>query len=166
MKILYYGGQKSGKSYLAEKEIESIKKNRTPIYIATYDDRFGDEEMRERIRYHQIRRGERFKTACEPIELLSVVKEGGVYLIDCLSMWILNVMEKKYSDKKILQEIERLLEIDADIVFVLNEVGLGISPQDSFSRRYIDLSGLIGQKVAKKADIVYHVILGLKQRLK
>jgi adenosylcobinamide kinase/adenosylcobinamide-phosphate guanylyltransferase len=166
MKILYYGGQRSGKSRLAEEEAESIKKDKTPVYIATYDNTYDDKEMQERIKYHQIRRGERFKTVCEPFRLSSVIKEGGVYLIDCLGMWLLNAMERKLSDKEILKEIEKVLKIDADIVFVLNEVGSGISPAERYSRRYIDLSGLTGQMVAKEADRVYHVVLGIKKRLK
>ncbi len=166
MKILYYGGQKSGKSELAENKAKMLAKDKKPVYLATYDDSFGDKEMSERIKYHQIRRGDRFKTVCEPLNLSDKIKEGEVYLIDCLGTWLLNALREKLSKEEILKELDLLLEKEVDMVFVLNEINSGVIPKDSFSRLYVDLMGEIGIKTAKKCDEVYHVILGIEQRIK
>ncbi|NPA81154.1 MAG: bifunctional adenosylcobinamide kinase/adenosylcobinamide-phosphate guanylyltransferase [Epsilonproteobacteria bacterium] len=166
MKILYFGGQKSGKSLLAEKRAKELKGDRKPIYLATYDDSFEDREMRERIKIHQVRRADHFKTVCEPLKLASSIKEKEIYLIDCLSMWLLNAINAKLSKKEIFNEIERVLEKDADMIFVINDVGSGVIPMDRFTRDYVDLSGEIAQTVAAKCDEVYHVVLGIGKRLK
>ncbi len=162
MKILYYGGQKSGKSHLAEEKILSLSLQK-PVYIATYDDSYNDYEMHKKIALHQKRRGDSFITVQEPLMLHEVVKDGGFYLIDCLSMWILNLLEKQIDYQPIL---EKLLSTDATIVFVLNDVNRGIIPDGALSRRYVDLSGVIGQSVAFVCDEVYEVVLGLPKRIK
>ncbi len=162
MKILYIGGQKSGKSSLAEKKILEIAKKK-PYYIATYDNNFGDDEMQKRIDCHLGRRDEKFITIEEPLDLNEVIKEGESYIIDCLSMWIMNMLYAKASYKIVLQDI---LSIDANIVFVLNDVNSGIIPDNALSREYIDTSGIVGQIVAQGCDEVYQVIVGLENRLK
>ncbi len=166
MKILYFGGQKSGKSLLAEERAKELKGNRKPVYLATYDDRFNDLEMKERIFYHQKRRGDIFKTECEPLKISSLIKEGEIYLIDCLGMWLLNALEAKLSRNEIFRELDLILEKNADIIFVISDISSGVIPLDSFTRRYVDLMGEIGQKTAKKCDEVYHVILGIARRIK
>ena len=162
MKVLYIGGQKSGKSSLAEKKILEISEKK-PYYLATYDNSFGDDEMQKRIDCHLGRRDDKFITIEEPLHLDEVIKEGESYIIDCLSMWIMNMLSAKKSYKTILQNI---LEIEANIVFVLNDVNSGIIPENRLSRQYIDTSGIVGQIVAKGCDEVYQVIVGLKNRLK
>lgn len=162
MKILYIGGQKSGKSSLAEKKVLEIS-TKKPYYIATYDNNFGDDEMQERIECHIQRRGDKFITIQEPLELAYVIKKGESYIIDCLSMWIMNILHAEAHYKIILQDI---LAIDANIVFVLNDVNSGIIPDNALSRKYIDTSGIVGQIVAQDCDEVYQVIAGLENRLK
>jgi len=162
LKILYIGGQKSGKSLLAEKKALEIA-NKKPYYIATYDNSFGDEEMQRRIDLHKSQRGDSFVTLEEPIFLDRVIKDGETYLVDCMSMWILNLMNKKMNYQTILTSI---LKKEANIIFVLNEVGLGIIPHDSFTREYVDISGRVGQELAKGCDEVYQVVVGLGNRLK
>ncbi len=162
MKILYVGGQKSGKSRLAEAKALELAKEK-PYYVATYDNRYADAEMQVRLEKHKAQRRARFITIEEPLYLDRVVESGGVYLIDCLSMWMLNLLETNIPHEAILQ---RLLAKDADMVFVLNSVGSGIIPDNALSRKYIDLSGIIGQKVAAACDEVYEVTVGLAKRLK
>lgn len=162
MKILYIGGQKSGKSSLAEKKILEIS-TKKPYYIATYNNNFGDEEMRDRIDCHLARRDDKFITIEEPLYLDKVIKEGESYLVDCLSMWIMNLFESTEDYKQILKKV---LAIDANIVFVLNDVNSGIIPDNALSRQYIDTSGIVGQIVAEGCDEVYQVIVGLENRLK
>ncbi len=162
MKILYIGGQKSGKSSLAEKKILEICEKK-PYYIATYDDSFGDIQMQERLKQHKIRRAENFITIQEPLQLESVIKSGESYIVDCLSMWIMNLLESNKDYKQILKKV---LTIDANIVFVLNDVNSGIIPENSLSRKYIDVTGIAGQMVAQSCDEVYQVIVGLENRIK
>jgi len=162
LKVLYIGGQKSGKSSLAEKKILGICEKK-PYYIATYDDSFGDIEMQERLKQHKIRRAENFITIQEPLQLESVIKSGESYIVDCLSMWIMNLLESNKDYKQILKKV---LTIDANIVFVLNDVNSGIIPENSLSRKYIDITGIVGQMVAQSCDEVYQVIVGLENRIK
>jgi len=163
MKILYFGGQKSGKSSLAEAKALSLATEK-PIYIATYDNSYHDGEMQDRIEKHRLTRLDQFVTLEESKHLSAVIKPHQTYLIDCISMWLLNRIDD--SEESLLQEIEALSNIDANIVFVLNDVTSGVIPIDSISRRYVDLSGLVGQKLARICDNVYEVKLGLEIRLK
>ncbi len=162
MKILYIGGQKSGKSYLAEKKILEIS-TKKPYYIATYDNSYGDKEMQQRVDKHQKRREANFITVEEPMQLEVVIKENENYIVDCLSMWILNSLD---SDKNYQKILENILSLKTNIVFVLNDVGSGIVPSNRLSRKYIDRSGIVGQIVASSCDEVYQVVVGIENRLK
>jgi len=164
MKTLYYGGQKSGKSLLAEQKAIHLAKDSTPYYIATYDNSYGDDEMLSRIKKHQSQRKEKFISIEEPKELIKVIKKDHTYLVDCMSMWLLNTIDSKEYD--ILNTLETLAQIDANIVFVLNDVSSGVIPLDALSRKYVDRSGIVGQKLAQFCDEVYEVKLGLESRLK
>jgi len=163
MKILYFGGQKSGKSSLAERHAKELS-TQQPYYLATYDNRYGDSEMENRIEKHRDSRKEDFITIEETHNLASVIQPHHTYLIDCISMWLLNRIEE--DETTLITGIEELEKIDANIVFVLNDVTSGVIPIDTMSRRYVDLSGLIGQKLAALCDEVYEVKLGLRIRLK
>ncbi len=164
MKTLYYGGQKSGKSSLAEaKALELADQNR-PVYIATYDDSYGDAEMAERIARHRAERAGRFVSVEEPRDLIGQIEPGGTYLIDCMSMWLLNTLE--WDEERVLAQIEALGAVDAHMVFVLNDVGSGVIPAERLSRTYVDRSGIVGQALARVCDEVYEVKLGLSLRLK
>jgi len=163
MKILYFGGQKSGKSSLAEAKTLAIATDK-PIYLATYDHSFGDEEMGMRIDKHRSSRGEEFITLEESRDLSRVIEPHHTYLVDCISMWILNRLDE--DEEVLIAEIEALGSIDANIVFVLNDVTSGVIPSDPLSRRYVDMSGIIGQTLARICDEVYEVKLGLERRLK
>ena len=164
MKILYYGGQKSGKSHLAEAKALLLSGHKKPDYIATYDNSYNDDEMERRIDRHKRQREDKFITIEEPFDLPSVIKSGETYLIDCISMWILNNI--KLSEEELISQIETLATIDANIVFVLNDVSSGIIPLEKESRKFVDLSGIIGQKIAAISDEVFEVILGLEKALK
>ncbi len=162
MKILYIGGQKSGKSHLAEEKIISICKVK-PFYIATYDDSYEDEQMKQKIAVHKRRRKDSFITIQESIYIDRVLKDEEFYLVDCLSMWILNIMQKGIDFETILKNT---LQSKANIVFVLNDVNRGVIPQNELSREFVDLSGIVSQIVASACDEVYEVVAGLTRRLK
>jgi adenosylcobinamide kinase/adenosylcobinamide-phosphate guanylyltransferase len=79
-------------------------------------------------------------------------------------MWLLNTLE--WSEEELMDELEKVFARDANVVFVLNDVGSGVIPAERFSRTYVDRSGIIGQRLAQLCDEVYEVKLGLEVRLK
>jgi adenosylcobinamide kinase/adenosylcobinamide-phosphate guanylyltransferase len=164
MKVLYFGGQKSGKSRLAEKKSLTLTYDKKPHYIATYDNSFNDQEMAERIYTHQWQREDMFESIEEPFDLPMVIEEKGTYLVDCISMWILNTLDMPI--KELFEQLEALEKKDANIVFVLNDVSSGVIPMDKESRTFVDRTGIIGQKLAAFCDEVYEVKLGLPIKLK
>jgi adenosylcobinamide kinase/adenosylcobinamide-phosphate guanylyltransferase len=164
LKILYYGGQKSGKSRLAEKKALNLAKDRKPYYIATYNSGYGDSEMLKRVSKHKKDRENRFNTIEESLNLVGCIKEGETYLIDCISMWILNSLNR--DEDELIKDIDEIAKIDANIVFVLNSVNEGVTPLGRESRRFVDLTGIIGQRLASISDEVYDVKLGIESRLK
>lgn len=166
MFILYFGGQKSGKSKLAEKKAIQLAKEtkKKPFYIATYDDSYFDDEMKKRVNTHKKQRKNNFKTIEETLDLPKVIKENETYLVDCLSMWILNNIN--HDNKVLIKQIKKLKKLNANIVFVLNDVNNGVIPMDKLSRKFVDTTGIIGQKTAKMCDVVYEVKLGISQKIK
>jgi adenosylcobinamide kinase/adenosylcobinamide-phosphate guanylyltransferase len=164
MKILYLGGQKSGKSFLAERKTLELIYDKKPYYIATYDNSYADQEMQERVYMHQWQRENKFISIEEPYDLPSVIANRGTFLVDCLSMWILNTLGVEIDE--LFKQIEILANSDANIVFVLNNISSGVIPIDIESRKFVDRSGVIGQRVANICDEVYEVKVGLESRLK
>ena len=164
MKVLYFGGQKSGKSKLAEAKALTLSDEEKPTYIATYDNSYNDKEMQERIDQHHKQRQENFKTIEESFSLKNVIQNKGTYLVDCISMWILNTLNHPLSE--LFEQLEHLEEKEANIIFVLNDVNSGVIPLDKESRSFVDRSGVIGQKLASFCDEVYEVKLGLPLRIK
>jgi adenosylcobinamide kinase/adenosylcobinamide-phosphate guanylyltransferase len=164
LKALYYGGQKSGKSLLAEQKTLSLSPSNKPYYVATYDNSYADREMQQRLKQHQIQRADSFISIEEPFDLTKHIKANESYLIDCISMWILNHISQK--EEFLLQQLESISKIDTNIIFVLNDVNSGVIPMDKESRRFVDLTGVIGQYLAKICDEVYEVKLGLPLQLK
>ena len=163
-KVLYFGGQKSGKSKLAELKTLELANDKKPFYIATYNDSFNDRDMKKRILNHQNQRINEFNTIEEQFNLPKVIKKNDTYLIDCISMWILNNIEQ--NEKKLLKQIKKLSKIKANIVFVLNDVNSGVIPIDKQSRKFIDMTGIIGQKLAEICNEVYEVKFGIEVQIK
>lgn len=163
MKSFYFGGQKSGKSNLASIRALQISKNK-PFYVATYDNSYNDESMQNRIDAHVQHRQKDFISIEESFDLSLVIKEGNTYLVDCITMWIFNNMDK--SEEFLIGELEKLFLIPCDIIFILNDVSCGVIPLDKESRRFVDLSGIIGQFLAKKCDEVIEVKYGIERKLK
>ena len=164
MKILYFGGQKSGKSRLAEAKTLSLSPLKKPIYLATYDNSYQDKEMQERISLHHQQRQEKFISIEEPLNLAKVIKEKETYLIDCISMWILNTLKQPLEE--LLKELEDINQKNANIIFVLNDVNAGVIPMDKESRKFVDRSGIIGQQLAAFCNEVYEVKMGIPIQLK
>lgn len=164
MKIFYFGGQKSGKTKAGIKKALELSTNEKPYYVATYDNSFGDYSMQDRINKHILERKEDFITIEEPKDLTKIVENNKTYLIDCVSMWLFNNLQEK--EETLKTQINKICQIDANIIFILNDVSCGIIPIDKESRRFVDFSGLIGQELAKLCDEVYEVKCGIERRLK
>ena len=164
MKILYFGGQKSGKTSLAIKKTLETAGTLKPFYVATYLDNYNDSEMKKRIKNHQNERQDDFITIEEGYDLSSIMDENRTYLIDCVSMWILNNMEK--SEEVLIFEIQKLLSSSNNIIFIINDVSSGIIPLDKISRKFVDLTGIIGQEIAKACDEVYQINFGIQRKIK
>ena len=164
MKALFIGGIKSGKSFLAEQY--AVKKARVkPIYLATTE--FIDSEMSERILSHKQQRKNSFTTLEEPLKLSNIISQSDdLVLIECLSMWINNMLYHEFDFSEIREEITNIIKQEKDVVFVLNDVGSGIIPDNELARKYIDISGKISQVVARECDEVFHVIAGIGTKIK
>ena len=164
---LVLGGARSGKSRHAEALVESEPGPCT--YLATAE--AVDTEMAERIRQHRARRGDRWRTVEEPLALAEVlavtVGDEGAVLVDCLTLWLSNLM---ITDRDISAEVERLMaglpNLRGPVVFVSNEVGCGIVPANALARRFQDEAGRLNQAVAAAADHVVYTAAGLPLILK
>lgn len=164
MKILYFGGQKSGKTSAGIKKTLELSNNNKPYYIATYDNSYGDSSMQERINKHILERKDDFLSIEEPKNLNTIIKEKNSYLVDCISMWIFNNL--KHSEDYLKNQLKEICQKEANIVFILNDVSCGVIPFDSESRKFVDFSGLIAQELVKLCDEVYEVKFGIERKLK
>jgi adenosylcobinamide kinase/adenosylcobinamide-phosphate guanylyltransferase len=163
MKTLFIGGVKSGKSRLAEQYI--LQKTNQPYYLATTE--LYDTEMRQRIAQHQYRRKDLFETIEEPRYLLNTIKRcEKPVLIECITMWLNNMLYYQQSEHDILQELTDILLLQKDIVFVHNEVGFGIIPDNALARQFVDLSGKSAQLMASYCDNVFFCSAGLTLKMK
>ena len=161
--ILYIGGIKSGKSRNAEQKALSLSGDTKPYYVATSE--AFDDEMKKKIQRHQEERSEHFITVEEPLHLYKRIQElDGVMLVECVSMWINNMLH--YKKPHIQEELQKILSLNKQIVFVLNDVGSGLIATDPVSREFVNLSGEIAQMIAQEADEVYHVVAGIAVRIK
>lgn len=165
MKVAFVGGVKSGKSRLAEDYVRKMAGEAKAIYLATTE--CLDEEMLKRIAEHRERRGEDFETIEESLNLLEVLKQcDRPVLVECISMWLNNMLfhEKKPAD--ILRLLEEILKLPQDMVLVHNEVGLGIMPDNPLARQFVDLSGRAGQLLGAYCDEVYFCFVGIPMPIK
>lgn len=163
-KALFIGGIKSGKSFNAE--IYTLKNSsKKPIYLATTE--FIDDEMQKRIDTHKLQREAQFETIEEPLKLYNAITEcDSSVLIECVSMWINNMLYHGFGFDEMKRELEAILALDKTIVFVLNDVGCGIIPENKLAREFIDISGKLSQLIASSCDEVYHTIAGISTRIK
>ncbi len=174
MKTLILGGARSGKSRFAEERV--LKSQLQAIYIATAAKNKNDPEMERRIQKHQQQRGTQWQNIEEPIKLLKTlqqtVNKKNYVLVDCLTLWLSNLLLQEPTVK--ITELEKQLEhfcdsviaLEGDIIFVSNEVGLGIIPMGELSRQFCDLTGLLHQQLAKNCDQVIFMVAGIPQIIK
>jgi adenosylcobinamide kinase/adenosylcobinamide-phosphate guanylyltransferase len=183
--VLILGGARSGKSAFAERLV--LLSGKSVAYIATAT--ASDEDMRERIKRHQVARPARWRTVEEPLDLVHAVHQASLYgdviLLDCITLWLSNWLcmrgdeqgwgedpslhaseMNRYIDG-IVAEIEAVLSVVAGLdhhktlVVVSNEVGLGIVPAYALGRLYRDALGRVNQRLACVATRVYLMVAGL-----
>lgn len=166
MKTLFMGGVKSGKSRLAEAYIlEQVVGTDKPYYLATTE--FFDDEIQARVYIHQQRRKDSFITLEEPVKLLGALEKcQRPVLIECVSVWLNNLLFHQIPEADILQELEAALRLPCDMVLVHNEVGLGVIADNPLARQFVDLSGKAAQLMGQYCDQVFFCSAGLKMRMK
>lgn len=180
-RTLLLGGARSGKSALAERLARVSGKE--VVYLAT--SHAGDSEMAERIAHHRARRPADWRTVEEPAALARTLRElcapGRIVLVDCLTLWLSNLM---FSGHQVYPEVgpvdlaplfaeERaalLAWLDqpcqGEVLFVSNEVGMGVVPCGAVSRAFVDEAGRLHQDVAARCERVLFVAAGLPLALK
>lgn len=175
--MLVLGGARSGKTSWALKEAErrllkyradSIVRNCQALYVATAQPL--DAEMQERIQRHKEERGELWHTVEEPLNLIDALHNSSKYpvvLVDCLTMWLSNLLSCEMSLKEIFFGLcMALRQAPNHVILVSNEVGLGIVPDNPLARRFRDAAGRLHQEIAVIADEVFFVAAGIAMRMK
>ena len=179
--ILCSGGARSGKSEFAEQLALSLKGRKA--YVAT--GQAFDDEMKDRIKKHQLRRGKEWITFEIPLHLHEnweqIKNDSDIILIDCLTMFTsnhvfshgdINTQEDANRIESIILEELRLLlqEInnsnDKTVIFVTNEIGLGIVPENKLARYFRDITGRVNREVANAANKMYLTVSGVTIELK
>ena len=175
--ILVTGGARSGKSSFAEQLALKFGNGRA-AYIATAQ--IFDDEMKFRVEVHRSRRGDNWQTFEAPFnaeeKILQAAKNFNAILFDCVTIYISNFLCTANLDdepelyKNLRGLIQKLIDAaknsDATIIFVTNEVGAGIVPENKLARRFRDLAGLANQMLAAQADKVFLTVAGLAVDIK
>jgi adenosylcobinamide kinase/adenosylcobinamide-phosphate guanylyltransferase len=166
---LILGGARSGKSRRAEAIACSLGKRL--VYVATAPLIEGDQDWLERINKHREQRSKSWQLVEEEVNLITVLSQhdenGVVVLIDCLTLWLSNLI---FAGKEIEQEVANLCELlpdlSANIILVSNEVGMGLVPGSPEGRAFRDAQGRLNQQLAALADRVEFIAAGLPLCLK
>jgi adenosylcobinamide kinase/adenosylcobinamide-phosphate guanylyltransferase len=169
MKTLILGGARSGKSRLAERLATDSALNVTYVATATA----GDTEMQTRIAAHRARRPVHWRLVEEPLALAETLRRharpDGLILVDCLTLWLTNLLLCPDPDRFAHERAEllaALADLPGALVLVSNETGLGVVPLGELSRRYCDEAGWLHQELAQRCDRVVFTVAGLPHVLK
>ncbi len=166
--VLVLGGARSGKTSFAERL--AMRLGEKPVYLATAEAL--DREMRERVETHRRTRSGRFATIEEPINLTDAIIESSkvydVVLVDCLTLWITNLLVAGEDVAGLVEELAVTLQQirPARVILISNEVGLGIVPDNALARSFRDLAGAAHQRLAEICTDVYFVAAGLPLTMK
>jgi len=166
--VLVTGGARSGKSSYA---LELAKNALKPCFIAT--GWAGDAEMNERIAKHQAERGEHWSLIEVKTELAQAIetaeKSGADFiLVDCLTLWTSNLLMEDCNnfEAKAKEVVQMTNSIQTPVVFVTNEVGLGIVPENKLARKFRDAAGTVNKIIAANADSVVLSVCGIPLKIK
>jgi adenosylcobinamide kinase / adenosylcobinamide-phosphate guanylyltransferase len=164
--LLVLGGVRAGKSAFAVTRARAI--GGRVVFVATAE--AGDPEMTARIARHRAERPQTWRTVEVPVALPSVLvalqSEADVLLVDCLNLWVANMLEKRpeLSDQDLQAEAAELAAVVAQpgpmLILVSNEVGWGVHPETALGRRFRDALGLVNQAVARAAEEVVLMVAG------
>ena len=164
--ILITGGARSGKSRRAEARARAFAGR--PVYIATAEAL--DAEMNQRIENHRARRGSDWIEREVPLDLVPALIEtdgGGARLVDCLTLWLSNLLHAERDWTKAISHLaDGLSRQQSPVIMVTNEVGSGIVPDNALARVYRDAAGHMNQMMADIADEVEFVVAGLPMKFK
>jgi adenosylcobinamide kinase / adenosylcobinamide-phosphate guanylyltransferase len=169
VRTLILGGARSGKSALAERLAR--ESGQEVVYIATAQAH--DAEMAARIAHHRDRRPGHWQSVEEPLALADTLRAYAhadrCVLVDCLTLWLSNLLSDA-DDQRLGRECEALLEVlpalSGELLFVSNEVGLGVIPMGELTRRFVDEAGRLHQAMAARCERVLFVAAGLPLPLK
>ncbi len=168
--ILITGGCRSGKSRYAESLAKEICNGRK-LYVATCVPQ--DKEMEERVLQHQKSRDKTWETSEIPVHVAGEIdlksSDYDVILLDCMTLWISNLMMDK-NDEEIMAHAEKLVlslqKSNCPVILVTNELGAGIVPENVVARRFRDIVGSVNQRIAKAADRVVWMVSGIPVTIK
>ncbi len=170
------GGCRSGKSSWALEQADRIlpdpDKKKRKIFIATSVPT--DFEMENRVIKHQKERGKSWQTIESPVNIDTAIKEKSpdatVILVDCLTLWVSNLLFEFNDPTRIEQAVSRLEKALATsscpVFLVSNEVGYGIVPENSLARQFRDMAGFVNQRIAAAAHRVVTTIAGIDVQIK
>jgi adenosylcobinamide kinase/adenosylcobinamide-phosphate guanylyltransferase len=160
------GGARSGKSRYAEGLVTALP--RPWVYIATAEPR--DDEMAARIAEHKARRDDAWQTIEAPHDLpeaLGAAPGGATVLVDCLTLWLSNLMHAKSPIDEMTEKLEQaVLAREGATILVSNEVGLSIVPDNALARRFRDAQGILNQCIAARSGHVVFMVAGLPLTVK
>jgi len=170
--MLVLGGARSGKSVHAEKLVAGTLHGAAPqpaLYVATAQ--AGDVEMATRIMAHRARRGGNWTTIEAPLKLGEAIRAGQMHgrpmLVDCLTLWLSNALHAGIDVDEATDELVQALDdCRSPVVFVSNEVGLGIVPETPLGRAFRDAQGRLNMRMAERADRVILMTAGIALTLK
>ena len=165
--VLVLGGARSGKSAYAQILAEAAAAER--LYLATAE--AGDAEMADRIARHQEARGAGWTTREEPVELVEALaaeaRPGRIVLVDCLTLWITNLMlSGRDAEAETMRLARAVGALGGPAVIVSNEVGLGLVPDNRLGRDFRDVQGRANAALARACDAVVFLAAGLPTLLK
>ncbi|NJB83942.1 bifunctional adenosylcobinamide kinase/adenosylcobinamide-phosphate guanylyltransferase [Wenyingzhuangia aestuarii] len=167
--MIYYitGGERSGKSSYAQKLAEELSPN--PYYLAT--SRIWDDDFKTRVDRHVSDRDERWTTIEEEKNLSAVIPKDSVVLIDCVTLWLTNFYtDNNYNVAKCLElvkaEIEKLIQIEATLIIISNEIGMGVHAETHIGRKFTELQGWVNQEIAKVSNKATFMVSGIPMILK
>jgi adenosylcobinamide kinase/adenosylcobinamide-phosphate guanylyltransferase len=165
--VLITGGARAGKSRYAERLMSARPAHHAVIATATA----GDAEMAQRIAKHKAERDKSWETIEQPISVRSAIRNAArpdrIVLVDCLTLWINNLMHEGRDIEIEIQGLVGTLHIAAGpVIIVTNEVGLGIVPDNALARAFRDNLGRANQVVAAAAEVVLFMAAGIPIVLK
>lgn len=165
--LLVLGGARSGKSRYAQTRAEAF--DRDLMFIATAQG--FDDEMRDRIARHRDDRGSRWRTVEEPVDLVGAIAANSnprtVVLVDCLTLWASNLMLAEHDPEEAARSLaDAIRKPSGPLIFVANEVGLGIVPDNAMARRFRDYAGIINQAVAATVSEAVMMFAGIPMVLR